>query len=192
MRKKSFLLVSFSLLWPMLLWGQHAAPLRVHVPLPAAWNAMHDALQGAELPVSDENQAQGTILTTYREYISGPLTESSLRKIGQVPKLADAYWIRADYRFDIQILFVEQKDTMVIVNAEVRGLKRDFLGQETWVSIPTNGSREEDLLMRFGKQLFGDTFSLDGSKKGLWERDRTWVPADLSGTVPRTTSPERP
>ena len=56
----------------------------------------------------------------------------------------------------------------------------------------TDGSREEDLLTRFGKLLFGDTFSLDGSKKGLWERDRTWVPADLSGAVPRTNSPERP
>ncbi|MEJ2077542.1 MAG: hypothetical protein P8020_07680 [Acidobacteriota bacterium] len=192
MRKTLFSFVTIAFFCPLMLWGQHAAPLRVHAPLPSAWTTMHDTLKDARFSISEEDRGKGTILTDYREYISGPLTEEYLSKIGQAPKLADAYWIRAEYRFDIEIRFVEQKETLVTVNADVRGLRRDFLGHETWVPIPTNGSREEDLLTQFGKLLFGDQFALDGSKKGLWERDKMLVPPDVSGTIPKTTSPERP
>lgn len=153
---------------------------------------MHDTLKSEGFAIAKEDRVKGTIVTDYHEYISGALTDQYLPKIGQAPRLADASWIRAEYRFDIELGFVEQKETLVIVNADIRGLKRDFLGTETWVPIPTNGSREEDLLTKFGKMMFGDTFALDGSKNGLWERDRTFIPADVSGRIPKTSSPERP
>lgn len=192
MRKTLLPFVIFAVFWSATVWGQHAAPLRIHAPLPSAWMTMHDTLKDARLAISDENREKGTILTDYHEYISGPLTEEYLAKIGQAPKLVDSSWVRAEYRFDIEIRFIEQKETMVTVNADVRGLKRDFLGNESWVAIPTNGSREEDLLTQFGKLLFGDTFTLDGSKRGLWERDKMFVPPDVSGTIPKTSSPDRP
>lgn len=192
MRKTLFLLLSFGFLSPVFLMGQYAAPLRLRVPLPTAWITMHDTLKSEGLTITEEDKGKGAILTDYHEYISGPLTENYLPKIGQAPQLPDASWIRAEYRFDIQIRFIEQKETMVTVNADIRGLKRDYLGNEAWVPIATNGSREEALLTQFGKLLFGDTFSLDGSKSRLWERDKTFIPADVKGTIPKTNSPERP
>lgn len=191
MRKVLILLASLSFVSPAALFGQHAAPLRIDVPLPSAWMAMHDTFEEEGLTVDTEDRIKGTVLTHYREYISGPLTESYLSKIGQPPRLADASWVRAEYRFDIEFRFIEQKRTMVTVNADVRGLKRDFLGSEAWIEVPTNGSREEALLTEFGKRLFGDSFTLDGSNK-RWERDRTLIPADVSGAVPKTAAPERP
>jgi hypothetical protein len=167
-------------------------PLRIQVPFESAWNSMLDVLKARNAQIDQENRGRGEIRTEYTEFISGPLTKDYLPKIGETPKLGDAYWVKAEYRYDITVQLIEAKETLVYVDTDVRGLKRDFLGKETWVSIPTNGNKEEELLNQFGRRLFGDRFSLDTPGPGLWRREPRNTPSDLNGRVPRTTGPERP
>jgi hypothetical protein len=167
-------------------------PLRIEIPFEAAWNAMRDVLSERKAEIEVEERGRGEIRTRYTEFISGPLTNDYLPKIGETPKLADAYWIKAEYRYEITVQFIQAKQTLVYVNTNIRGLRRDFLGKETWVVIPTNGNKEEELLNQFGRRLFGETFSLDTPGPGLWRREPRDAPANLSGRIPRTTGPERP
>lgn len=167
-------------------------PLRIEIPFEAAWNGMHDVLSERKAEIEREERGRGEIRTKYTEFISGPLTNDYLPKIGETPKLADAYWIKAEYRYEITVQLIEARQTLVYVNTNIRGLRRDFLGKETWVVIPTNGSKEEELLNQFGRRLFGETFSLDTPGPGLWRREPRDAPVGLSGRIPRTTSPERP
>jgi hypothetical protein len=192
-------LIAWSLLCAFLCAGVVAAddgkfvppPLRIHVPFEKAWDAMHDAFQARDLRLLSENRGQGFMLSEFTEYTSGPLTENYLAKIGEKPKLADAYWIRAEYQYDIRIELIEAKETVVTVDAKIKALKRDFLGKETWVPIPSNGQREESLLTEFGRLLFGETFQLDKPKKGMWEREPAYVPDMSKGGGP-SNHPERP
>jgi hypothetical protein len=105
--------------------------------------------------------------------------------------LSDAEWVRVRYRFTIEVLLVKPRETLVVVDAEVRALKRDFLGAETWVTIESNGRLEEDLLEEFGKNLFGQGFQLSAPKKGFWEREPKYVP-DGEERIPRVAVPDRP
>ncbi len=192
--KKGLPIILLLLVVPVLLPGQAyiPPPLRIQVPFEAAWNAMHDALQARNARIDHENRGRGEIRTEYTEFISGPLTKDYLPKLGETPKLGDAYWVKAEFRYDITVQLIEAKETLVYINTDVRGLKRDFLGKETWVSIPTNGNKEEELLNQFGRRLFGERFTLDTPGPGLWRREPRNTPSDLSGRVPRTTGPERP
>ncbi len=169
----------------------HPPPLRIHVPFEAAWNAMQEVLAEAGEEVLEADRAQGRILTRFREYMSGPLTAGHLSKIGQKVQLGDADWIRAECQYEIQVELVEAKLTLVTVYTNIRGLKRDFFGKETWVEVPSNGSREEFLLTQYGRRLFGQTFKLDEPRKGFWERDPQYVP-DMERRIPRIAGPERP
>jgi hypothetical protein len=166
-------------------------PLRVRIPFEAAWNGMREVLTERKLAVESEDRGQGRIVTAYREYISGPLTQSYLSKIGQSQWLGGGQWLRAEYQFEVQVQFVEAAETVVAVWANIRALNRDFLGKETWVEVPSNGNREEDLLTDFGKLLFGELFELDRPRKGYWERDPGPLPptGERSPTAP---GPGRP
>jgi hypothetical protein len=79
----------------------------------------------------------------------------------------------------------------VTVYANIEALKRDFLGQQSWIVIPTNGNLEEGLLNDFGILLFGESFRLDDPKRGFWERDPQYVP-DMMKRIPPVAGPERP
>jgi hypothetical protein len=176
------------------MWAQSTSappPLRVRIPFEAAWNGMHEVLSERKLVVQSEDRGQGRLVTGYREYISGPLTNSYLGKIGQAQRLGDGQWLRAEYQFEVQIQFVEAAETVVTVWANIRALNRDFFGNESWLEIPSNGNREEDLLTEFGKLLFGERFSLERPRKGYWERDPGHVPG--TGERPPTVpGPGRP
>ena len=95
-----------------------------------------------------------------------------------------------EYQYEIVIDLVGPKETLITVDTNIRALKRDFFGKESWVDITTNGQKEEVLLTEFGKDLFGQQFELNKPKFGFWRRE----PKDFNNQIgqPRTASPERP
>lgn len=158
-------------------------PLRVFIPFEAAWRGMHEVFREKGLQMVEEDRGQGILTSNYIEYISGTLTESHIAKIGLKPVLTDGDWVKVEYMYDVLIELIEAKETVVTVDARIRALKRDFLGKETWVKIPSNGQRERYLLDEFGKLLFGQLFSLDKSGGGLWKLEPSYVP-DMSTRAP--------
>ncbi len=159
-------------------------PLRVHIPFEAAWEGMLDVLREENWTVAREKRAKGEIHTGSRLYISGPLTEDHMDKIGERPRLSGAQWKRVDYHYEVSIQLVSGRETLITVDTNIKALKRGFLGEEDWVAIPSNGRLEEGLLTRFGQSLFGQTFSLTRSKKGFWG----WFPEITGGRSPSTDS----
>ncbi len=164
-------------------------PLKVLVPFDAAWNGVLLTVAERDLENVTEDRGQGKVLTEFTEYSSGPLAESHIAKVGERPKLTDGEWVRVQYQFDITVQLIQERENLVIVYANIKALKRGFLGDEKWVDIPSNGRLEEGLLTDFGKNLFGQTFTLSQPKKGFWERDPGYVPeADVQ---PQIVGPER-
>lgn len=165
-------------------------PLRVHLPFEKAWEGMVEALQNRQQEFIKKAREDGEIQTEYYEYSSGPLTESHIAKIGVRPKLVNGDWIRVSYQYRVDLDLIEEGETLVTVNANVRALRREFLGKQEWVEIPSNGRLEADLLTDFGKLMFGQLFSLAQPKKGFWEQAPGYVKdADIQ---PRVVGPERP
>jgi len=160
-------------------------PLRVYIPFEAAWRGMREVYRDRKLKTVEENQAQGILKSDFIEYSSGTLTGSHIAKIGESPVVTDGDWVRVEYRYDVLIQLIEAKETMVTVNADIRALKRDFMGTETWIKIPSNGQREKALLEEFGTLLFGQMFSLDKSGRGFWKLEPNYVP-DMSTRTPVT------
>lgn len=166
-------------------------PLRVHIPLEAAWKGMLETVEAnRNLPIAKQDRAQGSAVTEFYQYSSGPLTESHIAKIGVKPKLIDGEWVRVKYQFEILMELVTGRETIVTVYANIKALKREFLGTEAWVDIPTNGQLEEELLVQFGRSLFGQSFNIREPKKGFWERDPSYVP-DPEERIPKVVGPER-
>ena len=159
-------------------------PLRLHIPFEAAWEGMLRVLKEEGWTVARETRAKGEIRTGSRKYISGPLTDDHMDKIGERPRLSGAQWQRVDYLFEVAIQLVSGRETVITVDTNITALKRGFLGEEDWVAIPSNGRLEEGLLTRFGQSLFGQTFSLTKSKKGFWG----WFPEIKGGRSPSTDS----
>ena len=145
-------------------------PLRVSIPLASSWEGLEETLGQAELPVKNADRNRGVILTEYVEFISGPLTASHIAKVGERPKLVDGDWVRVEYQYEVTLTYVEENETLVSVGANIRALKRQFLGGEEWVGIVSNGQLEETLMTNFGKRMFGQSFNLNTPKKGYWER----------------------
>ncbi len=157
-------------------------PLRVHSPFEATWEGMLRILKEEGWTVTREARAKGKIRTGPRKYISGPLTDDHMDKIGKRPRLSGAQWKQVNYDYEISIQLVSARETLITVDTNITALKRGFLGEESWVAIPSNGRLEEGLLTRFGQSLFGQTFSLTKSKKGLWG----WLPEIRGGRSPST------
>lgn len=180
-----------SILIPNVLAADLPPPLRVYIPYEAAWEGMLEVLGEEKWKILYQDRGKGTIVTQYREYSSGPLTENHIAKIGERPKLLDATWQEVEYQYEVVTELIEARETLITVNANIRALKRDFFGQTSWVDIPTNGQREEWLLTQFGQHLFGASFELDKPKKGFWERSPKYVPNPLE-RMPKVAGPERP
>ena len=166
-------------------------PVKIAVPFDQAWEQISKTLHDIDLEIASQNRGQGTILSTFREYSSGPLVDSHIAKIGEKPKLIDGQWLRVRYRYQILMEFIHQKETLITVSTEISALKREFLGKESWVQIVTNGKLEEEILTRFGRQLFGQNFSIKTPPKGFWERDPVYVPSE-GERVPPIVGPESP
>jgi hypothetical protein len=157
----------------------------------AAWKGMLQTLEKKDLQISESDRIKGRILTAYHEYSSGPLTDSHIAKIGTKPRVSDAEWVKVEYQMEMDLQLIETRVTLITASANIRALKRDFLGVETWVTIPSNGQLETDLLTAFGKDLFGDRYELPQPKKGFWERDPQYLP-NPEERIPKVVGPERP
>lgn len=166
-------------------------PMRIYVPFTAVWNAAVETLENDNLRVLDQNRGRGSIRTRFREYISGSLTEDHLGKIGEAPRLIDGEWVRVNYQYEILIEFIQEKETVITVDANIEALERNFLGNEKWLPIQSNGNLEEKLLINFGQSLFGQSFNLQKPKKGYWERDPVYLPLPTN-QIPFVAGPERP
>ncbi len=173
------------------LWAELPDPLRLNISFQSAWDGMVEVLKAKNLETEQSDRAKGTLMTAYREYSSGPMTDSHISKIGVKPKLTDAEWVKVQYRLEVEIQVIEARVTLVTADAKIKALKRDFLGNQAWVEIPTNGELETDLLTSFGKHLFGDQFELAKRKKGFWEREPRYVP-NSQDQIPKVVGPERP
>lgn len=166
-------------------------PLRVFVSVETAWETLMEVLRKRDLQAPEEGRGQGLLVTPFREYVSGPLTESHLAKVAEARRATDGQWVRVEYQYEIRVDFVEARNTLVTVNVNIRALRREFLGKETWLDVPSNGNLEADLLTAFGQELFGPSFNLDSPRKGYWERAPVYT-GDLREGVPRVVGPERP
>ena len=166
-------------------------PLKVEVSFDRAWDAISETLDEVDLEIVHQNRGKGAVVTNFREYSSGPLVDSHIAKIGEKPKLIDSQWLQVRYRYEILMEFIHQRETLVTVHAEIEALKREFLGTESWVKIVTNGKLEEEILTRFGRRLFGQSFNLETPQKGFWERDPSYLPSEEERN-PKIIGPERP
>jgi hypothetical protein len=165
---------------------------RLEIPFETAWSAMLDLLREEGWNIEKEDHTAGEILTAYKEYISGSMTETQLAKVAEVRPLGDGDWIRADLRYDIQIQLVEPRVTLVTIQAGFRALSRSFLGEQKWHSLPSLGKKEAELLFRLGRRLFGDRFELEGSAWDWLQIEPPAVPPEGRTNQPRTTSPQKP
>ena len=165
-------------------------PLRMDIPFEAAWNGILLTLMDHEFEILRQDRGQGSILTSFREYSSGPLTESHINKIGETPKLVDGEWVRVQYRYEVLVELISEQETVLTVYSNIEALKREFLGTEDWVKIETTGKLETELLTQFGKSLFGEAFSLLAPQKGYWDKDPVYLP-NPAERIPGVVGPER-
>jgi hypothetical protein len=172
------------------------APLRVSVPFETAWKtalAAFEALQernGRKVPLIKEDRNRGEIKTDFVEYASGPLAAGHIAKIGERPRLSDGDWVRVEYQYEVLLELIQDKETLTTVSANIKALKRSFLGEEQWVNIATNGTLEQEYLMAFGTTLFGERFQLETPSRGFWSRDPGHVPRPAD-EKPKVVGPER-
>lgn len=176
MRLKRFAVLLSVLVWQgqVVAPGQRSfvpGPLKVRVPFEAAWKAMNRVIERRSLEIQHEDRAQGLLVTGVREYSSGPLVEGHIDKIGARPKLIDGEWIRVRYRYRVEVELIDNQESLVTVIGDIEALKRDFLGGQEWIDIPSNGKLEVELLTEFGQYLFGQSFRLELPKKKFWEKE---------------------
>ena len=160
------------------------------IPFEAAWSGMLLTLMESEFETLIQDRGQGSILSSFREYSSGPLTESHINKIGETPKLVDGEWVRVQYQYEVVVELITERETVLTVYTNIEALKREFLGTEDWITIQTTGKLEADLLTQFGKSLFGETFNLPKPKEGYRDKDPVYVPNPVE-RIPQVIGPER-
>jgi len=163
-------------------------PQRMEIPFETAWRTMHELLETNEIRIISENRGRGYIKTGFKEFASGLLTQSHLEKIGTDTDISDGSYLKVEYQYEISIQLVSERVTIITVDANVRALRRDFLGAEDWVSIKSSGRQEEQLLNNFGKILWGEDWEMEYTKNRRPKRQYV-LPPDLSE---RVASPERP
>ncbi|MBI3939845.1 MAG: hypothetical protein HY315_03340 [Acidobacteria bacterium] len=143
---------------------------------------------GMALPLSGAVRP-GVLLTDLYDYASGTLAKNHLGKIAVRPDLSDGTWEKVRYKLQVTVEPLEKRETRVAVDAVIEALKRSFTGKEEWVTLVSNGNLEETFLVRLGRRLFGPQFSLEGKKKGFWERDPRYVPGS-EGRIPTLPTPD--
>ena len=163
-------------------------PQQMEIPFGTAWSTMEELLNTNQIRVSSENRGQGYIKTSHKEYASGLLTQSHLDKIGIDTEISDGSYEKVEYQYEIEVRLVAERLTVITVDANIRALHRNFMGEEKWVSIKSNGRREEFLLNSFGKILWGEDWEMEYSKERR-PKKKFLLPPDLNE---RIASPERP
>ena len=165
-------------------------PLRMDIPFETTWNGIRLTLIENAFQILHQDRGQGSILTSFREYSSGPLTESHINKIGETPKLVDGEWVRVQYQYEVLVELIAERETVLTIYSNIEALKREFFGSEDWVKIETTGKLEAELLTQFGKSLFGESFSLPEPNEGYRDKDPVYLPNPVE-RIPRVVGPER-
>ena len=165
-------------------------PLRMDIPFEAAWSGILLTLMEDEFEILSQNRGKGLILSSFREYSSGSLTEDHIGKIGETPKLVDGEWVRVQYQYEVLVELIAERETVLTVYTNIEALKREFLGTENWIAIETTGKLETELLTKFGRSLFGEAFSLPEPKEGYRDKDPVYVP-NPAERIPQVVGPER-
>jgi len=163
-------------------------PQRMEIPFETAWSTMLELLENNQIRISSENRGQGYIKTRFKEFASGLLTQSHLEKIGMDTDLSDGSYEKVEYQYEIEIRLVSERFTILTVDSNIRALHRNFMGEEKWASIKSNGHREEFLLNGFGKLLWGEEWEMEYTKNRRGKKKYV-LPSDLNE---RVASPERP
>ena len=149
-----------------------SALISIYKPIKASWKSMLETLHIHNYEVAQKDFSKGFILTGRKEYISGPLTESHIRKITQKSKLLDGDWVKAEYQYIIYIQYHSEKESFISVKTKIRCLKRPFIGNDKWITLSSSGKLENDLLSFFGRHLFGPEFSIEKPRPGFWRKKR--------------------
>ncbi len=191
MKIKKLLLPAFILLFSVAFLSAASGPVppqRMEIPFETAWSTMMELLETSQITVSSENRGQGLIKTRYKEFASGLLTQSHLEKIGTDTDLSEGSYVKVEYQYEIEIRLVAERLTIITVDSNIRARHRNFLGEEKWVDIKSNGQREEHLLNSFGKVLWGEEWEMEYTTKRRGKK-KYMLPSDLNE---RVASPERP
>ena len=120
----------------------------------------------------------GRITTRPYEFITGSLTVSEMEKVA-VNKDTQGNWIKARYKTEAVIEIVSQKETMITINADIEGLRRDADGAEKWIPLDSLGAVERRVLGRISVKLLG-TDATSEPRKGFW------------GQKPQPVNPRQP
>ena len=102
------------------------SPLRMDIPFDAAWDGMLLTLTENNFAILRQNRSQGSILSDFREYSSGPLTERHIGKIGTTPKLVDGEWLRVQYQYEVVVELITERETVLTVYTNISAI--DFHG----------------------------------------------------------------
>jgi hypothetical protein len=183
-----FILFCFFTSLPLGAKGGPVPPQKMEIPFETSWSTMQELLASNQLRIISENRGQGYIKTSYKEFASGLLTQSHLEKIGLDTDVSDGSYEKVEYQYEIEIRLVSKKTTLMTVDANIRAYHRNFLGEEKWVPIKSNGHREEFLLNSFGKILWGEEWEMEYTTKRRGKKKYV-LPSDLNE---RVASPERP
>jgi len=116
--------------------------------------------------IERDDRKGGRITTRPYEFITGSLTLSEMEKVA-ICKDTQGNWIKARYKTEAVIEIVSPKETLVTINADIEGLRRDVDGTEKWVRMDSLGAVERRVLGRISVKLLGTDAPAE-SRKGFW------------------------
>ena len=131
-----------------------------------AANMTRAVMEDLGFSIERDDRNGGKITTRWHEFITGSLTVSEIEKIA-VLKDTMGNWIKARYKVEAVIEIVSPKETMVTINADIEGLRRDMDGTEKWIPLDSLGAVERRILGRISVKLLGTDAPAE-SRKGFW------------------------
>ena len=141
-------------------------------------NMTRAVMEDMGFSIERDDRKGGRITTRPYEFITGSLTLSEMEKFA-VCKDTQGNWIKGRYKTEAVIEIVSPKETMVTINADIEGLRRDMDGTEKWVRMDSLGAMERRVLGRISIKLLG-TDAPTESRKGFW------------GQKPQPVNPRQP
>ena len=141
-------------------------------------NVTRAVMEDMGFSIELDDRKGGRVATRPYEFITGSLTLSEMEKVA-VCKDTLGNWIKARYKTEAVVEIVSPKETMVTINADIEGLRRDVDGTEKWIPLDSLGSVERRVLGKISVKLLGmDTTS--EPRKGFW------------GQKPQPVNPRQP
>jgi hypothetical protein len=165
-------------------------PLRFYSKYELVWEAIKRTLVEMQFEIEIEDKNSGSMRTRTVDFSTGTLAPGDLSKFSIPPTLSDGNWVKARYLAEVLVERVSNKEVLFTASAVVQGAKRDFQGNETWITCPTNGTLERRIYSKVGAKLMGSNFSMPEQKKSFWEKGPQPVPSPK--TQQSLPKPDRP